>query len=119
MNGLQVKKATITQEAVMKTENASYNVTYSVSDNKLQSLSAIIQDVTHVEGPSPNGIVRQYEQLREVGRITVDGYGHVSMPTMSYSEKLPLYMSDFGKIIRTVQRAAQPEEATQQETGTE
>lgn len=103
----------------MKTENASYDVTYSVSDNKLQSLTAVIQDVTFVEGPGPNGTVSHYEQPREIGRITVDGYGHVSMPTMAYSEKLPLYMSDFVKIIQTVQGTAQPEEATPQETGTE
>lgn len=107
---LQVQKTTITQEATMKTENASYNVTYSVSDSKLQSLTATIQDVTIVEGPGPNGTVSHYEQPREIGRITVDGYGHVSMPTMSYSEKLPLYMSDFVKIIQAVQGTAQEAE---------
>lgn len=51
MNNLQVQKTTITQETTMKTENASYNVTYSVSDNKLQSLTAVIQAVQGTAQP--------------------------------------------------------------------
>lgn len=94
----------------MTTANASYNATYSVSDNKLQSLTAVILETYLEEGPGADGTAQMFEHQKEAGRIMVDGYGNVSTSSMKYSEKLPLYMTDFVKLIRTVSGEEKEEE---------
>lgn len=98
---LEIKKTTVTNEAVMQTENAKYNVVYTIESQTLRSVTVSIITTRMVEVPDAEGNTQQQPQEMEIGQLLLEDstfktYG------IPYSDKLPAYVGDFTKIINEI-----------------
>ncbi|WP_106831169.1 hypothetical protein [Parabacteroides pacaensis] len=98
---LEIKKTTVTNEAFMETENAKYNVIYTIESQMLRTVTASIITTQMVEVPDAEGNTVQQPQEMEIGQLILEDstFKTYSLP---YSDKLPAYVGDFIKIINEI-----------------
>lgn len=102
---LEIKKTTVTRDAEVITSNATYKITYTIVGDSLQNVTAHVCDCREVEVPGPNGSIKQ-SQTYEIGALVMEG-GIMRSGQFPYSEKLPLYMSDFVGIVNEIVEPAE------------
>lgn len=91
----------ITKEDVATTETGKYLVNYTVEGNQLTELAVVVCASVMVDVPGPEGEPAQQEQLREVGRIMLQG-NQVTTYNLPYNDKFAAWMSDFDAIVKEV-----------------
>ena len=97
----EIKKTTVTREAVMATENARYNISYNVESELLKRVDVAVFVSQPVEAVDADGKpVKQMHEF-EVGHLMLEDsvFKTYNFP---YSEKLPVYMEDFTRIINEI-----------------
>lgn len=80
--------------------NVHYKVTYRVLSTNLQSVSAEVFEKQFAELPGGEGPVMQEQEIN-IGNIAME-YGTMRCDRLTYSEKLPLYMTDFIAIVNEI-----------------
>lgn len=103
---LTIKKTTVIREVEAVTVNATYKVTCTAVESQLQNVTARVFETREIDAPGPNGPVKQ-PQLYEVGTLVMEN-SMMRSGQFPYTEKLPLYMSDFIGIVNEIVEPAQP-----------
>lgn len=98
---LQLKRTTTINECTATTENATYEVRYTIIGSQLQTVSADIIIKTLVDAPTSDGKTVKQEQCNNIGRVSME-YGIFKAPNLPYSEKIPSYMFDFVQIVNEI-----------------
>lgn len=102
---LEVKRTT--SECEKETANGFYRVVYSISENKLESLSVIVHNKTAEEVPGEDGNPVVQQMTTEIGSINLN-QGVLNMYNFPYSEKYTAYVADFDAIVKEVQESLLP-----------
>lgn len=92
---------TIIHEVEKVTDNATYNVTYTVVGNQIMSTVVRVCEIKETSYPSQNGETIVQPQLIELGTFIIEesSFRNSYFP---YSEKLPLYMQDLIDIVNEI-----------------
>lgn len=100
---MNVTKTTVINEAEKVTANGRYEIRYTVAGNVLQSVTAVVCDTVEREYQNAGGdTVRREENVR-VGELVMEySMFRTASTGFPYSEKLPLYISDFIEIINEI-----------------
>ena len=106
MDTFNVKRTTVTKEADKTTANGVYNITYTVTNGVLQSVSVRVYDTQEVSVPTADGQTMKQSRTIEVTTLQYEG-GTVRYGTLPYSEKMLLYLQDFVDIVNEIVEPAQ------------
>lgn len=98
---MKIKSTTITQEGEVKTENARYDVSYTIKDNQLQVVTAQVNIASSIEVPDGNGGTITQEHYTPLGSLALE-YSTLKAPQFPYTEKYPVYVSEFMDIITEI-----------------
>lgn len=94
---------TIIHEVEKVTDNATYNVTYTVVSNNVISTVVKVFEIQNTTIPSSEGKITVQPQLIEQGTFVIEqsSFRNSYFP---YSEKLPLYMQDLVDIVNEISK---------------
>lgn len=99
---IEILKTTVVRQATETTANARYAIDYTIVETELQQVKAEVYDTREVEVPPVEGEgTEKQEQEVLIGTIAMEG-GVMRNTNFPFSEKYPMYVSDFVGIVNQI-----------------
>lgn len=105
---MEITRRTYQTEGVTTTENAKYEVSYTISENiqtkelTLDSLACVVKTKVKQQVPTATGESIEQEVEVEAGTFRIQYGRFTCVDGFPYSDKIIAYLTDFNTIVQSI-----------------